>query len=70
MPCAPLALQEVRYDDTMKRVVYEPLELTQEFRNFDTTIPWRTMHQKVGEVQQFDPSTLPQLPPKATAAKP
>ena len=26
---------EVRYDDEQKRVVYEPVKLTQEFRNFD-----------------------------------
>ena len=26
---------EVRYDETAKRVVYEPVELKQEFRNFD-----------------------------------
>ena len=26
---------EVRYDDAQKRVVYEPVKLTQEYRNFD-----------------------------------
>lgn len=31
---------EVRYDDEMKRVVYEPVKLTQEFRNFDFLSPW------------------------------
>lgn len=31
---------EVRYDDAMKRVVYEPVELKQEFRNFDFLSPW------------------------------
>ena len=31
---------EIRYDDSKKRVVYEPLELTQEYRNFDFTSPW------------------------------
>jgi len=31
---------EVRYDDEAKRVVYEPVELKQEFRNFDFTSPW------------------------------
>jgi NADH-quinone oxidoreductase subunit C len=31
---------EVRYDDEVKRVVYEPVELKQEFRNFDFTSPW------------------------------
>jgi len=31
---------EVRYDDEMKRVVYEPVELRQEFRDFDFLSPW------------------------------
>lgn len=31
---------EVRYDDEQKRVVVEPLELTQEFRKFDLSAPW------------------------------
>ena len=31
---------EVRYDDELKRVVYEPVELSQEFRNFDFLSPW------------------------------
>lgn len=31
---------EVRYDDEQKRVVYEPVELKQEFRNFDFLSPW------------------------------
>jgi NADH-quinone oxidoreductase subunit C len=31
---------EVKYDDTQKRVVYEPVRLPQEFRNFDFLSPW------------------------------
>jgi NADH-quinone oxidoreductase subunit C len=31
---------EVRYDDEVKRVVYEPVRLNQEFRNFDFLSPW------------------------------
>ncbi len=31
---------EVRYDDEQKRVVYEPVELAQEFRTFDFLSPW------------------------------
>jgi NADH-quinone oxidoreductase subunit C len=31
---------EVRYDDAQKRVVYEPVKLTQEFRSFDFMSPW------------------------------
>jgi len=31
---------EVRYDDERKRVVYEPVKLAQEFRDFDFLSPW------------------------------
>lgn len=31
---------EVRYDDEVKRVVYEPVKLAQEFRQFDFASPW------------------------------
>ena len=31
---------QVRYDDEQKRVVYEPLKLRQEFRDFDFLSPW------------------------------
>ena len=31
---------EVRYDDLEKKVVYEPVKLSQEYRNFDYSSPW------------------------------
>ncbi len=31
---------EVRWDDEVKRVVYDPVRLAQEFRNFDFLSPW------------------------------
>jgi NADH-quinone oxidoreductase subunit C len=31
---------ELRYDDEQKRVVYEPVKLTQDFRSFDFLSPW------------------------------
>jgi len=31
---------EVRYDEEQKRVVYEPVKLIQQFRNFDFLSPW------------------------------
>ena len=31
---------EMRYDNEQKRVVYEPVKLTQEFRTFDFLSPW------------------------------
>ncbi len=38
---------ELRYDDEQKRVVYEPVKLTQEFRNFDFLSPWEGMHHQL-----------------------
>ena len=35
----PLLFQ-VRYDDEVKRVVCEPLEMTQEYRKFELSSPW------------------------------
>ncbi len=34
---------EVRYDESQKRVVYEPVNLVQDFRNFDFVSPWEGM---------------------------
>jgi NADH-quinone oxidoreductase subunit C len=35
---------EVRYDEALKRVVYEPVNLTQEYRQFDFMSPWEGAH--------------------------
>ena len=40
---------EVRYDEETKRVVYEPVKLAQEFRNFDFMSPWEGMLQPPGD---------------------
>ena len=32
--------QEVRYSEELQQVIYEPVKLTQEFRNFDFDMPW------------------------------
>lgn len=48
---------EVRYDETQKRVIYEPVKLRQEYRNFDFISPWEGM-------------TTLQLPGDEKAAKP
>ena len=40
---------EVRYDEDQKRVVYEPVKLTQEFRSFDFMSPWEGMLQTSGD---------------------
>ncbi len=34
---------EVRYDDLQKKVIYEPVKLNQEFRDFDSESPWEGM---------------------------
>ena len=31
---------EVRYDEAQKKVIYEPVSLTQEYRQFDFMSPW------------------------------
>jgi len=31
---------EIRYDEEVKRIVYEPIEIAQEFRTFDFLSPW------------------------------
>ena len=36
--------EEVRYDEEQKRVVYEPVELVQDFRMFDFVSPWEGMN--------------------------
>jgi NADH-quinone oxidoreductase subunit C len=49
---------EVRYDEAQKRVVYEPVKLVQEYRNFDFLSPWEGMQavipgdEKVGEAKK------------------
>jgi NADH-quinone oxidoreductase subunit C len=43
---------EVRYDDEMKRVVYEPVKLEQDFRNFDFLSPWEGILNRTGMANQ------------------
>lgn len=38
--------KEVRYDEQQKKVVYEPVKLMQEFRNFDFEMPWEGTNYK------------------------
>ena len=37
---APFEILQMRYDDELRRVVYEPVELSQEYRKFDLAAPW------------------------------
>ena len=41
---------EVRYNDTERRVVYEPVKLTQEYRDFDFLSPWEGMQVEAMEM--------------------
>ncbi len=34
---------QVRYDEERRQVIYEPVDLTQDFRNFDFLSPWEAM---------------------------
>lgn len=43
---------EVRYDDELKRVVLEPVEMTQEFRRFDFQTPWENFPEHRAEKQE------------------
>ena len=38
---------EVRYDELEKKVIYEPVKLSQEFRDFDSESPWEGMENKL-----------------------
>lgn len=51
---------EVRYDEERKRVVTEPLQLTQAHRNFDAASPW----EQVGGGQSYQPKAYTLTPPK------
>ncbi len=63
---------EVRYDEERKQVVYEPVKLTQDFRNFDFLSPWEGMTSLPGDekVNRADPpagealkSAIPKVSP-------
>jgi NADH-quinone oxidoreductase subunit C len=50
---------EVRYDDEQKRVIYEPVKLSQEFRNFDFLSPWEGVQQLLpGDEKVLTPSQV------------
>ena len=39
--------KEVRYDENRKKVIYEDVKLTQEFRSFDFAMPWEAVKKAV-----------------------
>ncbi|GBE78116.1 F420H2 dehydrogenase [Sparassis latifolia] len=58
---------ELRYDEEQKRVVYEPLQLTQAFRNFDSLSPWEQVGQGTTPKRPEDLKPVP--PPKPEESK-
>jgi len=50
---------EVRYDDEQRRVVYEPVKLTQEFRSFDFLSPWEGMTPTLPGDEKAEPEKTP-----------
>ena len=55
---------EVRYDPEQRRVVYEPVRLTQDFRSFDFLSPWEGMTGLLpGDEKAAPPAAAPGTPP-------
>ena len=48
---------EVRYDDDAKKVVYEPVSLIQEFRDFDFESPWEGANMRLPGDEKADVAT-------------
>ena len=44
---------EVRYDEALKRVVYEPVKLPQEYRQFDFLSPWEGAEHVPGQGSRY-----------------
>ncbi|WP_029005208.1 NADH-quinone oxidoreductase subunit C [Azorhizobium doebereinerae] len=58
---------EVRYDDEAKRVIYEPVRLAQEFRNFDFLSPWEGVEYVLpGDEKASSQPGAPKDAPKAS----
>jgi NADH-quinone oxidoreductase subunit C len=56
---------EVRYDQEQKRVVYEPVKLTQDFRTFDFLSPWEGMTPLLPGDEKAEVPPAPPAPPKS-----
>ena len=53
---------EMRYDDEQKRVVYEPVKLTQEFRTFDFVSPWEGVQTMLPGDEKVDNQVKKKIP--------
>ena len=60
---------ELRYSEEAKRVVYEPVTLAQDFRNFDFMSPWEGAEYILPGDEKYVAPTPP-APPPAPAPKP
>ncbi len=56
---------ELRYDEERKQVVYEPVKLQQDFRNFDFLSPWEAMTTLPGDEKATGPRSA--ASPKGSA---
>lgn len=69
---------EVRYDQEQKRVIYEPVKLTQDFRSFDFLSPWEGMTRELpGDEKAVQPpagapptAPVPPAPPNVVQTPP
>ena len=57
---------ELRYSEAEKRVVYEPVDLPQDFRNFDFLMPWEGAEYRL----PGDEKAVPQAPGAPSPAPP
>jgi NADH-quinone oxidoreductase subunit C len=65
---------ELRYDDELKRVVYQPVQLVQEFRDFDFMSPWEgAPHSQPGDATPAQAPRVgsgnPGIPPQGVPEK-
>ena len=58
---------ELRYSEAEKRVVYQPVSLPQDFRNFDFLMPWEGPEYALpGDEKATTPAAAPPPTPKTT----
>ncbi len=58
---------ELRYDEEQKRVVYEPVKLTQDFRSFDFLSPWEGMTPLLPGDEKATVADVPKKPAETKA---
>jgi NADH-quinone oxidoreductase subunit C len=61
---------ELRYSEEAKRVVYEPVQLAQDFRNFDFMSPWEGAQYVLPGDEKYVPPAPPSAPPAPPPAAP